>query len=284
MAFWRTARSLAPASRQWAAPHARSLSCASPFAPGPSRESSAVAGLPDRRRNHGVRPLSAIALDPSVVSLLTVAPPVLVQLVFLSPLPAVKKFVDDGTTGDVSVMPYAMMCANGCLWGTYGLLLENPTIWAPNVTAVVAGAAYVAAFVRYQAPTASVAPYVGASAGLVGAAGLAVAVLDHASATAAVGYLGCGVCVGMFGGPLAAMGSVLRTKSAAAIPLGFTVFSTVNTAAWLGYGALVLGDPFIWFPNVLGLGASLAQLGLVAKFGSAPPPPIVEADAPEGGK
>ena len=103
------------------------------------------------------------------------------------------------------------------------------------------------------------------------AAASAVACLDHTAATAAVGYLGCGVCVAMFGGPLAAIGAVLRDRSASAIPLGFTAFSTVNTAAWLGYGALVLGDPFIWFPNVLGLASSVVQLGLIAHFGREPP-------------
>ena len=70
---------------------------------------------------------------------------------------------------------------------------------------------------------------------------------------------------------LASMQAVLRDRSAAAIPVGFTLFSTVNTSVWLGYGALVLGDPFIWAPNVLGLASSLTQIGLIARFGTAPP-------------
>ena len=88
----------------------------------------------------------------------------------------------------------------------------------------------------------------------------------------------------MFGGPLASMGSVLRDQSAAAIPVGFTVFSTINTTVWLGYGALVLGDPFIWAPNVLGLGSSLTQLGLIARYGTAPRTPVEEVVLEEDAK
>lgn len=95
--------------------------------------------------------------------------------------------------------------------------------------------------------------------------------LPLSDAQSYIGYLGCGVCVAMFGGPLASMTTALQTRSAAAFPPGFAVFSTINTSVWLGYGALVLGDPFIWAPNVLGLASSITQLGLIARFGTAPP-------------
>ena len=71
-----------------------------------------------------------------MVKFLSVAPPILLQFVFFSPLPAVKAFRDSGTTGDVSIAPYSMMVANGTLATA---LLSNPTIvrertpsaWAP---------------------------------------------------------------------------------------------------------------------------------------------------------
>lgn len=72
----------------------------------------------------------------------------------------------------------------------------------------------------------------------------------------------------MFGGPLTSIRSVLRDESAASLPLGFTVFSAVNTSAWLGYGLLILDDPFIWGPNVLGLASASTQLGLIVRYGN----------------
>jgi hypothetical protein len=40
-----------------------------------------------------------------------------------------------------------------------------------------------------------------------------------------------------------------------------------NASAWASYGIFVAGDPIIWGPNVLGLGAACVQLGLFAKYG-----------------
>jgi len=210
------------------------------------------------------------APSPLVAQILSVAPPILLQFVFFSPLPAVKEFRDSGTTGDVSIMPYSMMVANGTLWFTYGALLSNPTIMLPNVTAIVMGSAYCYTFWTNRSPQARPLPYLAGSAGLCAVTIGAATTLPLDAAQNAIGYLGCAVCVGMFGGPLASITSVLRDQSAASLPLGFTLFSTINTSVWLGYGYLILHDPFIWAPNVLGLASALTQLGLIARFGSAP--------------
>jgi solute carrier family 50 protein (sugar transporter) len=84
-----------------------------------------------------------------------------------------------------------------------------------------------------------------------------------------LGYVGVGMVIVMFGGPLATIKTVLKEKSTASLPFGFTIASFVNCVAWTGYGAMVIHDPFIWVPNALGLASSIAQLGLFAKFGFA---------------
>ena len=45
------------------------------------------------------------------------------------------------------------------------------------------------------------------------------------------------------------------------------IATVVNCSLWLGFGLLVIDDPFVWFPNVLGLGSGIAQLALFAKYG-----------------
>ena len=40
---------------------------------------------------------------------------------------------------------------------------------------------------------------------------------------------------------------------------------------WTSYGALVIHDPFVWGPNSMGLAFSLAQLGLIGRFGTRKP-------------
>lgn len=208
---------------------------------------------------------------PALADFLRIAPGVCVQAVFLSPIPAMRQFRDTGTTGDVAIAPYAAMFANGSLWATYGALLNNPSIALPNVTAIVLGAGYVAHFLRYRSPQAVVMPYLGLSAAMVSATAGAALALPAADAASAIGYLGCTVSVAMFSGPLASIRAVLRDRSAAAIPPAFTAISVINTTVWSAYGALVIHDPFIWGPNLLGLGSALAQAGLIARFGTAPP-------------
>ena len=75
----------------------------------------------------------------------------------------------------------------------------------------------------------------------------------------------------MFGGPLAAIKEVVRSKSTEALPFAFTVATCANCVAWTSYGAFVIHDWMVWFPNAMGLGAGLAQLGLFAKYGISRP-------------
>lgn len=194
------------------------------------------------------------------------------------------------------MMPYSMMVANGVLWFTYGALASNPTIMLPNITAIAMGSGYCTAFMRYRSPQAvriplqhrpscviiteplacellanpararslasqaSVLAPMGVSAAITASVIGAATSLPVVDAQNFIGYLGCAVCAGMFAGPLASMQAVLRDRSAAAIPLGFTLFSTVNTSAWLAYGKS--------HPSIL-LASSCQQnsTGLVQRYG-----------------
>ena len=88
---------------------------------------------PDRDRQTYKR---SITVGPEVAQALTVVPPVLLQGVFVSPLPAVRGYAQKGTTGDASVAPYALMVANGTVWLTYGVLIGAPTVALPNTNSL----------------------------------------------------------------------------------------------------------------------------------------------------
>lgn len=64
------------------------------------------------------------------------------QVVFLAPMQAMKEIKASGSTGKLPLMPYSSMCVAGWMWGTYGLLLNNPAIWVPNVPSLVLGGYY----------------------------------------------------------------------------------------------------------------------------------------------
>ncbi len=53
---------------------------------------------------------------------------------------------------------------------------------------------------------------------------------------------------------------MIETKSAASIPLPFTIASTINCSLWSIVGLLKLNDFNIYFPCMLGLGCAMLQL------------------------
>jgi len=183
---------------------------------------------------------------------------------------AMRQFRADGTTGAVSVMPYAAMAANGAAWCTYGALGGDFTIMVPNFSGFVFGSYYCHQFYSYRAPDATVLPYFGGAATFVAAVVGAAATLPLASAQTVIGYAGCTLTALMFMGPLAAIQTVMRDHSAASLPLAFTLASTANCTLWTSYGALVIHDPFVYGPNGVGLAFSCVQLALIARFGSGP--------------
>ena len=142
---------------------------------------------PDRDRPPHKR---SITVTPEVAQALTVVPPVLLQGVFVSPLPAVRGYAQKGTTGDASVAPYALMVANGTVWLTYGILIGAPTVALPNITAVSLGMYYTYTFHKYKPADAPFAPYVIAASSVAAlAVGTALA-LEQEAAAHTVGLIG----------------------------------------------------------------------------------------------
>ena len=151
-------------------------------------------------------------LGPGAVQFLSVSPALAAQVLFLSPMSAMKQFKEDGTTGSVSVMPYAAMCANGAAWLTYGALGMDFTIMVPNASGLVFGAYYCQQFYKYRNPEATVMPYFGGGACFVAAVLGAAATLPAASAKVLIGYAGCTLTALMFVGPLASIQTVSAPK------------------------------------------------------------------------
>eukprot|EP00808_Paulinella_micropora_P029412 g43887.t1 len=207
-----------------------------------------------------------------LVPLLTYGTPVAAQLLFLSSLLTMKQFARAKSTLGVSPLPYAMMVPNGVLWMCYGALAHDMAIFLPYVSSLLLGAYYLRTFQRYMGPEERLLPHVVVAAGLSGWCLAATALLQPAHALHVLGLTGCAVTVGMFGAPLTVIRTVLRTKNAEALPLGWTLATLLNCSCWVGYGALVIGDPYIWGPSTLGVASGLVQLALIVRFGRGPAP------------
>ena len=97
---------------------------------------------------------------------------------------------------------------------------------------------------------------------LVGITTILAFSLPTMKAAEIIGTLGVIFCVAMFASPLAALKSVLATKSAKSIPLPFTVAAIVNCFLWSVVGLMDMKDFNIYAPNLLGLLFGLIQLAL----------------------
>lgn len=87
------------------------------------------------------------------------------------------------------------------------------------------------------------------------------------------------ISVVVSGSPLAALGTVIRDKSTAALPFKTCLVMWLSSACWLGYGALVAGDPKIYIPNSLGFALASSQMLLFVIFGFHSPNKIAHKDS-----
>lgn len=87
------------------------------------------------------------------------------------------------------------------------------------------------------------------------------------TASEIIGKEGVLFCIVLFASPLAALKHVIVSKSAASIPLPFTVACFFNCTAWSAVGLWVMNDFNIYFPNLMGLSCAIAQLALKAVYG-----------------
>jgi solute carrier family 50 (sugar transporter) len=207
-------------------------------------------------------------VGPAAVSFLKVSPVLVCQVLWLSPLPTARTVIRRGSTEGLPPLGWFSMLANGFLWTVYGWTAgPDLTIIVPNVSGLLAGAGYSAIFMRYDSGRFATRPYVMGLAATLAAVTLVAIALPRAQAQRTLGLAGVAVCVAMFSGPLQVIRTVIATQSTRDLPFPTAVATVANCSLWLLFGALVRHDPFIWGPNVLGLGAGIAQLCLFARYG-----------------
>ena len=82
-----------------------------------------------------------------------------------------------------------------------------------------------------------------------------------------IGFIGCTLAVCLMGSPLAALNTVLATRSTESMPFLTSLSAFFNSLSWSLYGLLVSYDPMIYTPNLIGLAVTSVQMALFLKFG-----------------
>jgi uncharacterized protein with PQ loop repeat len=165
-------------------------------------------------------------------------------------------------------MPYFSMLANGYLQIAYGISAGfDRTIIASNISAFLFGGFYCSQFVRYSSGEFPLTPYYTGVAATFATVTTLVATCTAKTAQRVLGYLSLVIAAAFFGGPLQAIGDVIKTKSTRNLPFPMAVATCINSVLWMGYGTLVTNDPFVYGPNAVGFSTSLVQLFLFAVYG-----------------
>mmetsp|Transcript_23821 Transcript_23821/g.34998 ORF Transcript_23821/g.34998 Transcript_23821/m.34998 type:complete len:236 (+) Transcript_23821:108-815(+) len=217
---------------------------------------------------------TAISADvPAWVTVCGQLAPLISILVFLAPIPTMQQIKREKTVGGKPLLPYSSMIANGFIWTVYGFLKSEPKIMAPNSIGLLLGTYYFTAFRRHVSIGAANLPGTTSQHwnGLVIFITfilLVAATMTKDLAVELIGKLGVLICMIMFASPLSTMKVVIETKSADSIPLPFTIACVINCVMWSVMGVLDMNDFNVYFPNLVGLAAGLAQLVLKGLYGN----------------
>ncbi|XP_071722077.1 bidirectional sugar transporter SWEET17-like [Rutidosis leptorrhynchoides] len=185
-------------------------------------------------------------------------------LVFLSPVPTFWRIVKNKSTEDFECVPYVCTLLNSSLWTYYGIIKPGEYLVATvNGFGILVESIYVLLFLIY-APT-MMRNKTGALFGALDLGFLAAVVLVTQLALKGeirldvLGVVCAGLNIIMYGSPLAAMKTVVSTKSVEFMPFWLSFFLFLNGGVWAFYAVLVR-DYFLLVPNGIGFLLGAAQL------------------------
>ncbi|EOY06556.1 hypothetical protein QUC31_016210 [Theobroma cacao] len=196
-------------------------------------------------------------------------------LVFLSPIGTFWRIIKRQSTEDFESLPYICTLLNSSLWTYYGITKPGGLLVATvNGFGILVEAVYVVLFLIYAPKKMRVKT--GILVGILDVGFLAAAIvvtqlaLTGETRIDAIGFMCAGLNIIMYGSPLAAMKTVVTTKSVEYMPFFLSFFLFLNGGIWAFY-ALLVQDYFLGIPNGIGFLLGTAQLLLYAIYRNGKP-------------
>ena len=187
----------------------------------------------------------------------------------LAPLPTILHVSQTKSIGSLPLLPYTSMITNSVVWALYGHLARMPSLKYANIIGISLGSYYFREWAAAASKSAarSINYHKLAISWVVLINSFVAFRFPRKVATEIIGKEGVFAFILLFASPLSALTDVITSKSAAAIPLPFTVASTINCSLWSVVGVLLMNDFNIYFPSILGLLCALVQLSLKGIYG-----------------
>ncbi|XP_065863679.1 bidirectional sugar transporter SWEET17 [Euphorbia lathyris] len=187
-------------------------------------------------------------------------------LMFLAPVNTFWRIVENRSTEEFESLPYVCTLLNAALWTYYGIIKPGAYLVATvNGFGILVELVYVSLFLIYASPKMKVKT--GITIALLDVGFLVAAVLVTRLALVgdvrinATGFICAGLNIIMYASPLAAMKTVVTTKSVEFMPFLLSFFFFLNGAIWTFY-AFLTADVFLGVPNGVGFVLGIAQIVL----------------------
>merc|ERR1719336_239622 len=169
-----------------------------------------------------------------------------------SGIPTIRKIIDDKSTKKESPLMFVMLVVNGFLWSMYGILNDDAVIIISNGISVILGIIYTAIFYQYCANKASIVKLVQLAFAIITLLFLFTFFSQPEFAVNSLGLLGGLSAILLMSSPLAVMKMVIKEQTSIYLPIPTVITTFINALSWLLYG-ITNQDPFVWFPNGIGL-------------------------------
>lgn len=194
-------------------------------------------------------------------------------LQFLVGMLVCRKYIQNGTTGDASPITFIACFLSSCLWLLYGLVISDLSVILVNSVGAVLQLAYVIVFYFYCLKKTLVLKQMSAALVILT---LVFVYLGYEKnpevAKSRIGFVCVIMTIFFFAAPLTSLAHVIQIKSAESLPFPIILMTFVTSVQWLIYG-IILKDPYMQIPNILGTILSLFQLSLFVIYPSRPEGP-----------
>lgn len=183
--------------------------------------------------------------------------------------------VKNKTVGDFTDVPFLLTMINCTLQVLYQFPLGNMDPFEINVLGMVLNTIWLSVFVIYNNNRkVLLAKIVGVVVICVAIEGVSLIMQATGSTEAQgiqmVGNLAVIFNIGMYGAPLAALGTVIATRSVATLPVSMVLACLLASFLWGLYGKW-LGDYVIGIPNDIGVMLAIVQVIVWLKYKNASP-------------
>jgi aspartokinase/homoserine dehydrogenase 1 len=187
------------------------------------------------------------------------------NLLYASPLPAVRTCVKNNELGTFNPVPSLLMMISTVAWLGYGFSVQDVYISTTNTFGVLAALAQIVFLLPLMKPgrqlsQAQIILLGGAACTLMFWFYLVFGGVDAMARAQALGIYATSVAIAFIASPLSTLGTVIEKRNSASILTPFAIAQTLNCSMWTVYGVAATKDIFVWGPNGIGMLLGFVQL------------------------